>query len=117
MSQYDNLDDLPLREKEALRIIVEVIDADALHQPPTHRALLARLNEVLPLQPNGKKALISKEQTYRIAEKLRQAELLVNAPGRDYNLLPTAKGTRLVRLWLRQQAEAKTDAEQEEADK
>jgi hypothetical protein len=93
MSNNFDLDTLQPRDKEALRIIVEIMEIDPLHQPPTHRKLLELLNQVLPRQPNGKLALISKEQTFRIAQKLRKAELLVNAPGREYNLVPTAKGT------------------------
>jgi hypothetical protein len=102
----DELEDLKPKDKEALRLIVDWIAKDPLHQAPTFRELLDELNKVLPRQqPGNRPALVGTEQIHRIAERLRRLKLLVDIPlegrrkGRDRNLVPTTKGARLVRQW------------------
>jgi hypothetical protein len=106
----DSPEELKPREKIALRAIVEWIEKDPLHQPPTHRELLERLNELLPKQkPGNKPALVGTEQTNRLAEMLRRHKLLVDVPAsgkiRHRNLVPTAKGERLVKQWRREETQ------------
>jgi hypothetical protein len=103
----DNALELNHRQKTTLRVIVEWIANDPLHQPPSHRELLAKLNEVLPKQqPGNRPALVGTEQTLRLAEQLRRFKLLVDLPKdgkiRHRNLAPTVKGERLVRQWARE---------------
>jgi len=98
------------REKEALLLICQLIQADALHQAPSHRELLRRLNAVLPLQASGRPALIGTQQTVRIAHKLRRLGLLIYAPGRTRNLVPTARGRQVAREWAQASAAARPSA-------
>jgi hypothetical protein len=104
----DSAAELTVRQKIALRAIVEWIEQDPMHQPPTHRELLVRLNELLPKQqPGNKPALVGTEQTNRLAEQLRRHKLLMDVPKggkiRHRNLVPTAAGERLVRRWRREE--------------
>jgi hypothetical protein len=100
MGKRSMLSLLSLREREALRLIVDYMKHDPLRQAPSHRVLLDLLNSALPRQQSGRPALVSKEQTYRVARRLRKLGLLVTAPGRHGNLVPTTKGRRLARSWV-----------------
>ena len=99
MGKRSTLSLLSLREREALRLIVDYMKHDPLRRAPSHRVLLDLLNSALPRQRSGRPALVSKEQTYRVARRLRKLGLLVMAPGRHGNLVPTARGRRIARAW------------------
>jgi len=88
------------RDKVALVTIVEFIKNDRFHRPPSHSQLLDEMNKVLPKQKGGKLALISKEQTNRMASRLRREKLLEELePGSHLNLIPTPLGERWARQW------------------
>jgi hypothetical protein len=99
MGKRSMLSLLSLREHEALRLILDYMKYDPLRQAPSHRVLLELLNNAMPRQPSGRPALVSKEQTYRIARRLRRLGLLITVPGRHSNMLPTAEGRRVAREW------------------
>ena len=73
---------LTQREMIALKFIKQYTDSNALHRPPTHVQLLDHLNAVLPKQKDGRPALVSKQQTHRLAISLRAKGMLVDVgPG------------------------------------
>jgi hypothetical protein len=87
-------------EQETLKFIIEYTLDDPFRQPPSHTELLKYLNEVLPRRKDDKPALISTEQTFRIATKLRAKGYLVQATGParvNRNMVLTPEADRFVR--------------------
>ena len=87
------------RDKIALVTIYEFIQADRFHRPPSHSELLEELNKRLPKQAGGRPALISKEQTSRMANRLRREKLLEETDLTHFNLIPTHLGERWAKVW------------------
>src|SRR5262245_13176377 len=99
--------DVKPRDKIALVTIYEHIVADRFHRPPSHTELLDELNRRLPKQSNGKPALISKEQTHRMANRLRREKLLEQTDLTHYNLVPTPIGERWAKRWQQESGETR----------
>jgi hypothetical protein len=90
--------DLDRLEQEALRFIAEYAEADPFRRPPSHAELLAHLNRVLPRRPGNKPALVSTQQTHRLAYRMRSRGLLVDTTGYlrvPRNMVLTPLGERL----------------------
>lgn len=75
-----SLEELELtpREKEAIKFIAQWPKTHRYPKAPNHRELLAYLNKVLPKSVSGGPALVSLEQTRRLANQLRAKGILVS---------------------------------------
>lgn len=100
-------EDIELRTRLALVLIHNFMqDRDnQSHRAPTHDELIDLLNAQLPPRQIKRRivpAIVSKQQTARFAEHLRQAGLMITAPGEVYNMRPTPLGERFVQQWSRE---------------
>jgi hypothetical protein len=90
--------ELTQRELLTLRFIQKFTEdhSNVLHRPPTHRQLVDYLNSKLPAQKNGKPAIVSSQQTYRIVVSLRAKGMLheVQPNERIPNMVLTSSGKR-----------------------
>jgi hypothetical protein len=73
--------DLDRLEQEALLFIAAYVGADPFRRPPSHAELLAHLNRVLPRRTRNRPALVSTQQTHRLATRMRSRGLLVDTTG------------------------------------
>jgi hypothetical protein len=92
--------DLTRLEREALVFIVDYITADPFRRAPSQAELLVHLNRVIPRRPGNKPALVSTQQTHRLASKLRAKGMLVTIKGFvrvQRNMVPTQLGEHLAR--------------------
>jgi hypothetical protein len=92
--------DLDRLEQEALRFIADYSGTDPFRRPPSQAELLAHLNQVLPRRPGNKPALVSTQQTHRLATRMRSRGLLVDITGFvrvPRNMVLTELGEQLAR--------------------
>ena len=87
--------EMTVREYRMLKFIIDSIETDRYHQPPSHRDIVEALNK------QGEK-IISTEQTMRVAYSLRKKSLLVepdHAEGirRARNLVPTQTAFKIMK--------------------
>jgi hypothetical protein len=89
--------------REVLKYIAEYRAQDPFGRPPSQKELLNRLNEVLPKRSGGRPALVSTQQTHRLAAKLRRQGYLVPLTGSirvGRNMVLTEKGQLLAQQLL-----------------
>jgi hypothetical protein len=95
------------RDRIALMAIIEHLQTDRHHRPPSHLELVDEMNRRLPKQKNGKPAIISKEQIHRMVSRLRREGLLEVNDLTHFNLYPTPLGERWAKVWQQESGETR----------